>query len=172
MNRIVLALTTLGISAGLAFGGSDFSLNSHTTATHGISTTTTAASTTTSAEPHVLLASPDHPRTWWSNQFDKYDQYLEWSDTDRTLTGKVVYAVPSYESSWNPVLYDSFKVTFPSVRFDAPTNRLYYTDSHRREVTVGHLESGVFGKRVELEKGIELDAHRVNGALNAAIVRH
>jgi hypothetical protein len=159
MKIAMAGAMALILSSSLLFAGTEM-------ATHTSVKSRTAVAST---NPNVLLASPDHPRTWWSNPFDKRSEYLEWKQG--TLNGRVVYAAPSYMDSWNPVLYDSFKVTFPDVRFDAPNNRLYYVTPHRHEVTVGHLEPGVFGSRVVLEKGIDFDAHRNHGRLDAALVK-
>jgi hypothetical protein len=156
-----VVLLALACPSGLLFAGTD--IVAHPTAT------THAHTITAPVDPNVVVASPDHPGTWWSNPFDKRSQYLEWKEG--ALNGRVVYASPSYLDSWNPVLYDSFKVSFPDVHFDAANNRLYYRGPHHREVTVGHLEPGVFGSRVVLEKGIDFSANRNHGQLDAALVK-
>ena len=121
-------------------------------------------------ESRVLLASPDHPRTFWTNPFDQVDHYVQWNSSAGRLEGYVAYGDPSRANWWNPVLYDSFKVQFPGVHLDAKEGRLFVLDAHRRQITIGHLQPGVFGPRVELEKNVDLDTHRKNGHLYAALV--
>lgn len=123
------------------------------------------------ADTHILVASPDHPRTFWTGGWEQVDHYAKWNAEENALEAHVTYGAPSYASTWwNPVYYDSFKVRFPNVRLNAPEGRLYIVAPHHREVTIGHLQSGVFGPRVELEKNVDLDLHRHNGHLDAALV--
>jgi hypothetical protein len=122
-------------------------------------------------DAQVLTTSPDHPRTFWTGGWEQVDHYTQWNSDTGSLEAHVTYGTPSYASTWwNPAYYDSFKVRFPNVRLDAREGRLYLLDSHRHEVTIGHLQPGVFGPRVELEKHVDLAMHRHNGHLDAALV--
>jgi hypothetical protein len=130
--------------------------------------------TVLAAEPvdsRVLATSPDHPRTFWTGGFEERDRYVVWNATEGALEAHVVYGVPSYTDSWNPVLYDHFKARFPGVHLDARRGRLYVLEGRGREVTIGHLEPGVYGTRVELEKSVDLLVHRHDGHLDAALVK-
>jgi len=123
------------------------------------------------ADTRILVTSPDHPRTFWTNGNEQVDHYVQWNADANALEGHVTYGTPSYAANWwNPVDYDSFKVRFPAVRLDSREGRLYLLDAHKHQVTIGHLQPGVFGQRVELEKNVDLDLHRHNGHLVAALV--
>jgi hypothetical protein len=123
------------------------------------------------ADTRVLVTSPDHPRTFWTGGWEPVTHYVQWNEDLGALEGHVTYGTPSYAANWwNPVYYDSFKVKFPGVRLDAKEGRLYVLDAHKHQVTIGHLQPGVFGDRVELEKNVDLDMQRHNGHLDAALV--
>jgi hypothetical protein len=124
------------------------------------------------ADAHVLVTSPDHPRTFWTGGYDQLDHYVQWNANTDALEGHVSYGTPSYSSdwTWNPAYSDSFKVRFPAVHLDSREGRLYLLDSHKHQVTIGHLQPGVFGQRVELEKNVDLDMRRHDGHLDAALV--
>ncbi len=122
-------------------------------------------------ESHVLVASPDHPRTFWTSGWDENTHYVQWNSAANALEAHVVYSAPGYMDNWNPVLYDQFKARFPGVHLDAKQARLYLVGPHKHQVTIGHLEPGVYGDRVQLEKDIGLeDASAMMGHLDAALV--
>jgi len=123
------------------------------------------------ADTHVLVTSPDHPRTFWTSGNEQVDRYVKWNADAQTLEGHVTYGTPSYAANWwNPVNYDSFKVRFPAVHLDSREGRLYLLDAHKHRVTIGHLQADAFGHRVELEKNVDLEMQRRNGHLDAALV--
>ena len=122
-------------------------------------------------DTRVLTTSPDHPRTFWTSGREQVDHYVQWNADAGALEGHVTYGTASYTGSWwNPAYYDSFKVQFPNVRLNTQEGRLYLLDSRKREVTIGYLQPGVFGQRVELEKNVDLSMHRHDGHLDAALV--
>lgn len=121
-------------------------------------------------DSRVLVTSPDHPRTFWTSGFEEHDKYVQWNADADALEAHVVYGTPSYTDSWNPALYDHFQARFPNVHLNAAEGRLYVVGPHHSEVTIGHLQPGVFGNRVELEKNVDLSMHRHNGHLDAALV--
>jgi hypothetical protein len=131
-------------------------------------TVTTAAGEV--ACPRALLTSPDHPRTFWTSQFDEIDRYLQWNPVERVLEGTVDYGLPSRPAPSDPVDYDSIKVRFPAVHLDSRDQRLYFLTAHKHQITVGRIESGAFGNRVVLKTHISFDAHRHRGHLDAALV--
>jgi hypothetical protein len=120
--------------------------------------------------PALSIASPDHPPVWYNRTGDKLTQYLEWSNSKDQLVLHVAYSsIPSSPEVWSDQYYiDKFKLSFPTVRLDRSQNRLYFAN-HGHEITVGHLDSGILGTRVELENNVELSAHRSNGVLHATI---
>ena len=130
----------------------------------------TVLAATPAADSRVLTTSPDHPRTFWTSGFEERDKYVQWNADAGALEAHVVYGTPSYTDSWNPALYDHFKASFPNVHLDARAGRLYLFGQHKHEVTIGHLEPGVIGNRVELEKNVDLDVRRHDGHLDAALV--
>ena len=123
-----------------------------------------------SADPSGFsITSPDHPPAWYNGTGDKLNQYLAWSDTKGQLVAHVAYNLgnsTSYQRDQTWV--DNFELSFPTVHLDRSTNRLYVPD-HGREITIGRLESGVFGTRVVLSDNFELSAHRRHGVVQAAI---
>ncbi len=122
-------------------------------------------------DTRILTTSPDHPRTFWTSGWEMMDHYTNWNADAGALEAHVTYGAPSADTNWwNPVYSDSFKVKFPKVHLDAREGRLYLLDSHKHQVTIGHLQPGVFGDRVELEKNVDLSTHRHNGHLDAALV--
>ena len=122
-------------------------------------------------EGGVILASPDHPRTWWTGDWDQFDHYVQWNSALGKLEGHVSFGDLASSDWANPMLYESFKVTFPGVHLNAREGRLYLLDRHKRQLTIGHLEPGVYGSRVELEPNVDLSTHRHNGHLDAALVK-
>ncbi len=119
----------------------------------------------------VLTTSPDHPRTFFTSGREQVDHYVQWNADAGALEGHVTYGTPSLDANWwNPAYYDSFKVHFPNVRLDAQEGRLYVIDSRKHQVTIGHMQPGVFGQRVELERNVDLSMHRHDGRLDAALV--
>jgi hypothetical protein len=120
-------------------------------------------------QPLFCITSPDRPPVWYNRAGDKLSQYLDWSNSKDQLVLHVAYNLgnsTSYERDQTWI--DTFELSFPSVHLDRSKNRLYFIADHDREITIGHLESGVVGTRVVLENA-ELSAHRRNGVVQAAI---
>jgi len=122
-------------------------------------------------QSNFCITSPDRPPVWYNRSGDKLSEELRWSNSKQQLMLRVAYAnVDSTVSAWrDQTLVDTFVLSFPTVRLDRSTSRLYFIDDHGREINIGHLESGLFGNRVVLDDNVELSAHRRNGVITAAI---
>jgi hypothetical protein len=116
------------------------------------------------------ISSPDHPPAWYNRAGDKLSQTLSWNNSKQELCLTVAYSsIAATSFVWRDQTYvDSFNLTFPMVRLDRSTNRLYFMEKGTR-VEIGRLESSFFGSRVILDDDVALSAHRRNGYVEATI---
>jgi len=121
----------------------------------------------------VVIASPNHPRTWYVNELDKFTQILRWDDEDQTLYLDVTYSLngewPLMDSN-DPDQYGTFTVSFPDVHQNEAHHELYYVDGSGHKFSLGWIKPGVFGKKVVLRDNVKLSAHRRNGVLKAMLI--
>ncbi|MEJ0000032.1 MAG: hypothetical protein WDO13_13190 [Verrucomicrobiota bacterium] len=131
---------------------------------------TTAAGADDDLSARTLLASPDHPRTFWTGNFDKFDQYVQWNAAAGTLEGLRDVRAASLHQLVESDPLRQLQGTLPRRASRRADRQLYLMGPRKRHVTIGHLEPGVFGPRVELENDVAFNAYRHNGLLYAALV--
>jgi hypothetical protein len=120
----------------------------------------------------VSLTSPDHPAIWYNPVGDRVEQYLTWDRAKGVLMLNVAYDEEESRPVRDQFYYDSFHLSFPMVRLDEATNRLYVPGGHGGRVFIGHLEPGMMGNRVVLNDDLEFAAHRDGREIHATIVSH
>lgn len=122
-------------------------------------------------QSYLCITSPDHPSVWYNRAGEKASEELRWRNSKDVLNLDVAYYnIANTSVTWNDQLYmDRFELTFPTVHLDRATNQLYFTDDHQQKIIIGHVDSGMLGTRVILNKNVEVSAHRQNGVINAAI---
>jgi hypothetical protein len=103
--------------------------------------------------------------------FDKLDQSLSWNARRQSLDLEITYTL---QGEWplhdDPDLYNRFTVHFPAVHLDPATRQLYFASSPGRRTFIGTVQPSFFGRRVVLDRNVEVSAHRRNGVIDAAII--
>jgi hypothetical protein len=117
-----------------------------------------------------VLTSPDRPPIWFNRSGDKVEQDLSWDHARQELVLYVSYDQVQFIPEQDQTYYDTVRLAFPTVRLDESTNQLYFVGERGRKITIGHLESGVFGEHAVLNNDVQLSAHRRDGAVHAQIV--
>lgn len=123
------------------------------------------------ASPQVIymhITSPDHPQTWVVGA-NRESQTLRWDGNRRILLCDVKYSTKDYADSVNPAESDSHTLTFPRVHLAANGVDLCATNREGQTATIGQLRNGLFGKEVVLNKHVDLNVHRIDGAIHAAL---
>jgi len=116
------------------------------------------------------ITSPDRPAIWYNRAGDKVSQHLDWDREKREVVLYVAYNTVEFMPLADQTYYNTFRLSFPMVRWDESTNRLYFIDRHGRRIDIGHVEPGIMGDRVVLNDDVRLSAQRSNGVIHAAIV--
>ena len=116
------------------------------------------------------VVSPDRPVVWYNRSGDEIGKELAWNNSKQKLEVYVAYSNTAYTSNHDQTLYDRFRLSFPTVRLEGATGRLYVRDEKGRENEIGHLRSGFLGSRVVLDKNVRVSVHRKNGVVTAALV--
>ena len=117
---------------------------------------------------YMRISSPDHPQTWvvGGNQQSKK---LRWDVAGNQLVADVRYSNTDYADSMHPPRNDDHTLAFPSVRLTKGGD-LCAMDRMGNTATIGHLQEGLFGKEVVLNKGVDLRVNRVHGLIQASLV--
>jgi hypothetical protein len=117
---------------------------------------------------YLKISSPDHPQTWVAGA-NQYSKKLRWDDKRHQLVADVKYSNIDYADSVHPAKIDYHTLAFPSVRLVNGTD-LRATDRNGDTKMIGRLQDGFFGKEVVLNRGVELNVHRIDGAIHASLV--
>ncbi len=115
------------------------------------------------------IASPDHPSAWYNLSGEKVSQELDWDHGKERLVLFIAYSTVPNTPSRDQTLYTTFRLSFPMVRRDYSTDRIYFVDENGRKVDLGRLRRGIFGTEVVLNDQVRLAAHRQDGVINATI---
>ncbi len=117
---------------------------------------------------YLKVSSPDHPQTWVVGGHPSSEK-LRWDGARQQLVVDVRYSNSDYADSVHPVRDDDHTLVFPNVRM-ADGGNLLGTDRVGHTAMIGRLKDGIFGKEVVLNRGVELNVHRVDGAIHASLV--
>jgi hypothetical protein len=140
--RLVIVLTALGLAAA-----------------------SQAARAQNYSMPRFAYAwSPDHPRTWVDGA-SRSHQALRWNGDKHLLVADVTYSTADYADNIHPPEEDDLRLTFPTVRFDAATDK--FTAGG---VTVATLQHGFFGPHVVLAPDVQLSVHRHHGVVWGSLI--
>jgi hypothetical protein len=121
--------------------------------------------------PVLIITSPRHPRTFDVEANDKLSQELRWNPTTQSLSAVVTYSYVSGggDDELDPANYRVLELPFPNVHVDEKSN-LFALNDHKERVSLGHLESGIFGDKVVLNNNVRLSAHRHENELAAKLI--
>jgi hypothetical protein len=117
----------------------------------------------------LLIASPDHPETWYTNGFEKLGQSFRWSNNEQGLFLDVTYGLVPYPDITDPTQYETFTLSFPSAKMDGMRRSLYVLDKTAHRIEIGRVVHGIFETKIVLNANVRLSAHRKNGSIVAIL---
>ena len=117
----------------------------------------------------LLLISPDRPPDWYNRAGDKVGEELDWDAGRHQVEARVAYNRLDYISERDQTYYDRFQLSFPAIRLDDATHRLYFIDRAGHREGIGYLRDGALDRRVVLDKNLRFSIFRANGVVNAVI---
>jgi len=117
----------------------------------------------------MTITSPDHPDTWSAGALQQ-SKGLRWDSAHQRLVADVKYSTEFYADSVNPAQSDDHALAFPNVRLASNGTDLIASNKQGESLRIGRLEDGLFGKNVVLNKGVDLNVHRIDGKISATLV--
>jgi hypothetical protein len=96
---------------------------------------------------------------------------LRWDAETQTLSAFVAYSLVSGggDAELDPANYRVFQLPFPGIKLDKD-GHLFVLDSQNRKLSIGHLDSGIFGSNVVLNGNVRLSAHRRDQELSGKLI--
>jgi hypothetical protein len=121
------------------------------------------------SESGFRVESPDRPGVWYNRAGDEINRELSWDEAKQELILYIAYDRVSYTTSRDQTLYDTFQLSFPTVRLDPSTHLLYVIEKKGHRMNVGRLEGGIGCNQVALNQDVRLITDRQTGVLDAAL---